>query len=161
MLWGHPGRPWEAHGPSRGALGAALGRPREPWGALGVFQGQQNGTWTPLGSPGHPQGPSRMDFPWIFDGIGADNDTLGKGKVATMPLPQGACHNAQAPRNWQRYLLQLRNCGDVTATGKLPWRGLERSAARLARRFGFILRFAATMFVAFATGNAEQATILF
>ena len=35
-----------------------------------------------------------MDFPWIFDGIGAENDTLGKGKVATMPLPQGACHNA-------------------------------------------------------------------
>ena len=98
MLWGLPGRPWEAHGPSRGALGAALGRPRGPWGgsrgALGAFRGRQNGTWTPLGRPGHPQAPSRMDFPWIFDGNGADNDTLGKGKVATMPLPQGACHNA-------------------------------------------------------------------
>ena len=101
MLWGLPGRPWEAHGPSRGALGAALGRPRGPWGgswgALGAFRGRQNDTWTPLGRPGHPQGPSRTDFPWIFDGIGADNDTLGKGKVAkvaTMPLPQGACHNA-------------------------------------------------------------------
>ena len=35
-----------------------------------------------------------MNFPLISDGIGADNDTLGKGKVATMPLPQGACHNA-------------------------------------------------------------------
>ena len=98
VLWGLPGRPWEAHGPSPGALGAALGRPRGPWGgsrgALGAFRGRQNGTWTPLGRPGHPQGPSRTDFPWIFDGIGADNDTLGKGKVATMPLPQGACHNA-------------------------------------------------------------------
>ena len=101
-LWDHPGRPWEAQGPSRG-------RPRGPWGgsrgalggpwggsraALGAFRGRQNGTWTPLGRPGHPQGPSRVDFPWIFDGIGADNGTLGKGKVARMPLPQGACHNA-------------------------------------------------------------------
>ena len=98
MLWGLPGRAWEVHGPSRGALGAALGRPRRPWGgsrgALGAFRGRQNGTWTPLGRPGHPQGPSRMNFPWIFDGIGAENDTLGKGKLATMPLPQGACHNA-------------------------------------------------------------------
>ena len=72
----------------RGRLGEGPGALWEPSG------GRQNGTWTPLGKPGHPQGPSRMDFPWIFDGIGADDDTLGKGKVATMPLPQGACHNA-------------------------------------------------------------------
>ena len=93
-LGGSRAVPWA----SAGALGRLPGRPREPWGgsraALGAFRGRQNGTWTPLGRPGHPQGPSRMDFPWIFDGIGADNGTLGKGKVARMPLPQGACHNA-------------------------------------------------------------------
>ena len=92
------GPPWATLGSSRavpwtsaGALGRLPGRPREPWGgsraALGAFRERQNGTWTPLGRPGHPQGPSRVDFPWIFDGIGAENDTLGKGKLATMPLP--------------------------------------------------------------------------
>ena len=35
-----------------------------------------------------------MDFECFFAGIGAENDTLGKGKLATMPLPQGACHDA-------------------------------------------------------------------
>ena len=77
-----------------GSLGRLLGVRGGLGEDLGAFQGRQNATWTAPGRSGDPQGASRIDFPWIFDGIGADNDTLRKGKVATMPLPQGACHNA-------------------------------------------------------------------
>ena len=135
VLWGLPGRPWEAHGPSRGALGAALGRPRGPWGgsrgALGAFRGRQNGTWTPLGRPGHPQGPSRMDFPWIFDGFLMESEQktirLAKGNLQRChchrePATMQRCwwHWPRAPRNWQRYLLQFKNCGDGGSGGDEP-----------------------------------------
>ena len=135
VLWGLPGRPWEAHGPSRGALGAALGRPRGSWGrsrgALGAFRGRQNGTWTPLGRPGHPQGPPG----WILHGFLMESQQttirLAKGKLQRChchrePATMQRCwwHLPQASRNWQRYLLQLKNCGDATATVKLPRRGL-------------------------------------
>ena len=108
-----------------------------------------------------------MDFPWIFDGIGADNGTLGKGKVATMPLPQGACHNATmlvalatgtAELATLPFAIEdLRRChchGEAATEGILNEFGSVGAAL-------CILQFAATMFVAFATGNAQQATILF
>ena len=107
-----------------------------------------------------------MDFPWIFDGIGAENDTLGKGKLATMPLPQGACHNATmlvalATGTAELATLpfaieELRRChchGEAATEGILNEFGSVGAAL-------CILQFAATMFVAFATGNAQQATIL-
>ena len=97
MLWGLPGRPREAHGPSRGVSGQLLGVRGglgEGPGALSEPSGDDKMAPGPLWGGWAPPGTLQDDFPWIFDGIGADNGTLGKGKVATMPLPQGACHNA-------------------------------------------------------------------
>ena len=151
-----------------------MGRPLGPSGRLlGVRGGLGEGPgplWEPsgddkmapaLGRPGHPQGPSRVDFPWIFDGIGADNGTLGKGKVARMPLPQGACHNATM-------LVALATGTAELATLPFAIEDLRRchchgeaATEGIINEFGSvgaalcILQFAATMFVAFATGNAQ------
>ena len=146
----------------RGSLGEGPGALWEPSGDDKMAPGS---LWGGLGTPRDPPG-------WIFHGFLMESEQttirLAKGKLQRChchrePATMQRCwwHWPQAPRNWQRYLLQLKNCSDATTTGKLPRRGLEMSSARLARRFRFILRFAATMFVAFATGNAQQATILF
>ena len=137
VLWDLPGRPWEAQGPSRG-------RPRGPWGgsrgALGSLGEGPGPLWEPSGDDKIAPGPlwgglgTPRDPPgWIFHGFLMESEQttvrLAKGKLQGChchrePATTQRCwwHWPRAPRNWQRYLLQLKTCGDATATGKLPRR---------------------------------------
>ena len=137
VLWDLPGRPWEAQGPSRG-------RPRGPWGgsrgALGSLGEGPGPLWEPSGDDKMAPGPlwgglgTPRDPPgWIFHGFLMESEQttvrLAKGKLQGChchrePATTQRCwwHWPRAPRNWQRYLLQLKTCGDATATGKLPRR---------------------------------------
>ena len=151
------GRPVGPSGRLLGVLGGLGEDPGALWEPSGDDKMAPGPLWGGLGTPRDPP----EDFPWIFDGIGADNGTLGKGKVARMPLPQGACHNATmlvalatgtAELATLPFAIEdLRRChchGEAATEGILNEFGSVGAAL-------CILQFAATMFVAFATGNAQ------
>ena len=122
-LLGRPG------GPAGRRLGVLGGRGEDPgalWEPSGDDKMAPGPLWGGLGTPRDPPG-------GIFHGFLMESEQttvrLAKGKLQGChchrePATTQRCwwHWPRAPRNWQRDLLQLKTCGDATATGKLPRR---------------------------------------